>query len=184
MKPFVICTMPCTTESLSLKPTMPDLGRWPMSTSAMSPTNTGLPARATTTTRRMSSMLRSRPIERTSSASSPRRTTPPPALPLLVPSAPATWSSVSPYLRSRCGSTRTWYSFTAPPKLTTSTMPTSRRSAGRITQSCRARTSVAGISGGACTTYRKISPTAFVSGPSEGEAPGGSVMLWSFSITC
>ncbi len=144
--------MPCTTESASLKPTIPERDRLPTATSATSATKMGLPPRALTTVRAMSAVLRNRPRERTTKASSPRRITPPPALPVPLDRAVARSSRDTPNLRSAWGLTRTWYSFTAPPKLTTSTTPGRRRSAGRITQSCRARTSVTGISGGACTT--------------------------------
>ena len=123
-----------------------------MPTSATSPTSTVLPLVAVTTTRAMSSTFWNNPMLRTTSASSPRLITPPPTLLLLAVNACATWSIVTPNLRSSDGLMRTWYSLIAPPKLSTSATPGTCRKAGRTTQSCNARTSLSGMSGGVSST--------------------------------
>ena len=115
----------------------------------MSATRIGRPLRVATATRLMSSIARKSPIPRTTSDSSPRRSSPPPALLLAFASACATWSMVTACFFIRNGSSLTWYSLSVPPKLITSATPGTIRRYGRTIQSWIARTSYAGIPGGA-----------------------------------
>ena len=78
----------------------------------------------------------------------------------------------SPCVRSRCGSSSTWYSSGNPPTLATSATPGTAASCGRTYQSWIAR-SRPGSYPFPSTVYQKIWPVAAASGASRGVAPAG-----------
>jgi hypothetical protein len=117
----------------------------------------------------MSAALLTSPRPRTRYCSTPMLRNWPPTCLLLAASRSITSLNDSPYLTSRRGSICTWYCFSWPPQVVTSSTPAAVRRMSRTVQSCSVRRSIAlSFLSASSIVYQNTWPRPELLGPSSG----------------